>query len=220
MKERPILFSAPMVRALLAGTKTQTRRVMPHQPPEILPGYLAKVYWPARDRHMTSDPESAAYLQFERPGDYDGMHVMRDGFGFRCPYGQPGDRLWVRETHAPQADCWGSWERWMKGAGGPGPIIHYAADIADKPFIEKWRPSIHMPRWASRITLEVTGVRVERLQDISEEDAKAEGVVWEQGQTAINVFETLWESINDPGSWEANPWVWVVEFKRVEARHG
>jgi hypothetical protein len=221
MKERPILFSAPMVRALLAGTKTQTRRVMPHQPQEILPGYAPKVYWPARDRHMThGDPDGAAYLQFERPGDYDGAHVMRGGFGFRCRYGQPGDRLWVREA-------------WRPVHGGyPDQGARYRADFDRDQTV--WRPSIHMPRWASRITLEVTRVRVERLQDISEADAVAEGVRPDRrclpdddaaafsriGKVRGNSFPiaryaALWESINGPGSWDANPWVWVVEFKRV-----
>lgn len=246
MAERPILFNAAMVRALLAGTKTQTRRVMPHQPPEILPGYLAKVYWPARDRHMTSDPESAAYLQFERPGDYDGMHVMRDGFGFRCPYGQPGDRLWVREawrtadtldSMSPSAiadKCldagyrkpWAplQWESdgsknkdWSGFGPGNGVVVGPG----------KLRPGIHMPRWASRITLEVTGVRVERLQDISEADALAEGAEYgfdcEGGFTLHPLgnrrhgYAHLWEEINGAGSWDLNPWVWVVEFKRAEA---
>jgi hypothetical protein len=207
MKERPILFSAPMVRAILAGTKTQTRRVMPHQPQEILPGYAPKVYWPARDRHMThGDPDGAAYLQFERPGDYDGAHVMRGGFGFRCRYGQPGDRLWVREA-------------WRPVHGGyPDQGARYRADFDRDQTV--WRPSIHMPRWASRTTLEVTGVRVERLQDISEADAVAEGAAWaacgapQEGSHKAG-FAQLWESINGPGSWDANPWVWVVEFKRV-----
>lgn len=220
MKERPIIFSAPMVRAILAGTKTQTRRVVKPQPPEILPAYAPKVYWPARDRHMThGDPDGAAYLQFERPGDYDGAHVMRGGFGFRCPYGQPGDRLWVRET----------WAQPDRRSAGFSPWV-YAANYQERSS-HRWRSSIHMPRCASRILLDVTDVRVERLQDISEADAQAEGVTpkWEPGcsgrlmdafggfsfRPAASAYAELWEQINGPGSWDANPWVWVIEFKRV-----
>jgi hypothetical protein len=238
MKERPIIFSAPMVRAILAGTKTQTRRVVKPQPPEILPAYAPKVYWPARDRHMThGDPDGAAYLQFERPGDYDGVHVMRGGFGFRCPYGQPGDRLWVRETWAWSGDgAIPAFDRVRKGE------VWFRADPERTSPGIRWRPSIHMPRWASRITLEVTGVRVERLQDISKAEAVAEGIErgegfpgWYRGPlpgdspglvesgrkfktpTAFPrlAYRALWESINGSNSWDANPWVWVIEFKRV-----
>jgi len=216
-----------MVRAILAATKTQTRRVVKPQPPEILPAYAPKVYWPARDRHMThGDPDGAAYLQFERPGDYDGAHVMRGGFGFRCPYGQPGDRLWVREAWAWSGDgAIPAFDRVRKGE------VWFRADPERTSPGIRWRPSIHMPRWASRITLEVTGVRVERLQDISEADALAEGVTpnWEPGcsgrlmealggfsfRPAASAYAELWEQINGLGSWDANPWVWVVEFKRV-----
>jgi hypothetical protein len=228
MKERPIIFSAPMVRAILAGTKTQTRRVVKPQPPEILPVYAPKVYWPARDRHMThGDPDGAAYLQFERPGDYDGAHVMRGGFGFRCPCGQPGDRLWVREAwkahttfdHLPPREI-------------PQSHVWYMADDGYKAE-SRYRQGMFMPRWASRITLEVTAVRVERLQDISEADAIAEGCTknhngyfWggphpvsglKQMAMAGSAYRDLWESINGPGSWSTNPWVWVIEFKRVTA---
>lgn len=219
-KERPILFSAPMVRTLLAGTKTQTRRVC--------------------------KPAEAAGLSFvvevpdplERGQVYNGSHFGNEegGVQFACPYGGVGDRLWVRETHAPQADCWGSWERWLRGAGGEPPIIHYAADfkpfqndngfVIRKPFIEKWRPSIHMPRWASRIDLEVTDVRVERLQEISEADARAEGappshpsldrISCEFGYADFprSWYAQLWETINGAGSWAANPFVWAISFRR------
>ena len=220
MKERPIIFSAPMVRAILAGTKVQTRRVVKRQPPEILPAYAPKVYWPDRDRHMTCEPGSAAYLQFERPGDYDGQHVMRGGFGFRCPYGQPGDRLWVREAHMDLGAC-------VLYRADPGAEAERAV-VAPR---QGWASPIHMPRCASRITLEVTGVRVERLQNISEADALAEGITpkWEPGcsgrlmealggfsfRPAASAYAELWEQINGPNSWDANPWVWAIEFKRV-----
>ena len=199
MTERPILFSAPMVRAILAGTKTQTRRVLKGVQP-----------WGVSN----GKPEWAIA----------GSEPM-------CPYGQPGDRLWVRETHAPQPDCWGSWERWTRGAGGPGPVIHYKASD-ERAWVDRWRPSIHMPRWASRITLEITSVRVERLQAIGQEDARAEGVhrnvdgLWSGGvwkhlaqpnrySDPCNAFCDLWASINGGESWDTNPWVWVVEFKRA-----
>jgi hypothetical protein len=244
MKERPIIFSAPMVRAILEGTKTQTRRVVKPQPPEILPAYAPKVYWPARDRHMThGDPDGAAYLQFERPGDYDGAHVMRGGFGFRCPYGQPGDRLWVREAWQAffddevQADRPRGPRHTMGQPARPDrkSFVFYKADgpgpVHPDGFQALWKSPLHLPRKYSRITLEVTAVRVERLQDISEADALAEGVTpkWEPGcsgrlmealggfsfRPAASAYAELWEQINGPGSWDANPWVWVIEFKRV-----
>jgi hypothetical protein len=179
MKERPILFSAPMVRALLGGSKTQTRRVVKPQPD--------RGEWPWPDM---SDAERSAWTT-------------------SCPYGQPGDRLWVRETHMDLGACY-----------------LYRADAAaeqERAIVaprQPWRPAIHMPRAASRITLEITGVRVERLQDISEADAVAEGVRnslhMPGGRFANENFAHLWWAINGDGSWEANPWVWVVEFKRVE----
>lgn len=189
MADRPILFSAQMVRALLAGTKTQTRRaVKPRKDPDygcqMAPGEIAG------DEH----PERL------------------------CPYGRPGDRLWVRET-------------WLTVNGDD---TFYRADYLADPAGDRahgvaWTPSIHMPRARSRITLEVTGVRVERLQDISEEDARAEGVErsgecnWRDYldhphndfTSARRSYRSLWDSINGPGSWDANPWVWVVEFRRV-----
>ena len=183
MKERPILFSAPMVRALLAGTKTQTRRI-------IKPQHLA--FFNQDAAAMLSDWN-------ERP----------------LPYGQPGDRLWVRETFG-HFEC----NQHFK----PGCNVYYRAD-GNCLELEPWRPSIHMPRWASRITLEITSVRVERLQDISEADAQAEGAPFELGELERLIlgakakyrsgFCRLWQSINGPGSWDANPWVWVVEFQRV-----
>ena len=201
MKERPILFSAPMVRAILEGRKTQTRRVVKPQP----------TFYGPDNMHV----------------DWKGNHYF-SGYGFseQCLYGLPGDRLWVRET-------WASCEPTMFGLGAI-----YRADpmydgCAPGDLAWKWKPSIHMPRWASRINLEIVSVRVERLQEISEEDAIAEGIRswgefgWENymypaGQSDFLYFKspkesyrTLWESINGPGSWDINPWVWVVEFRRV-----
>lgn len=170
MKERPIILSGPMVRAILAGAKTQTRRVVKPQ---------AMGQW---------------------------------GPVVPCPYGRPGDRLWVREA-------------WRPVHGGYSDLgARYRADFERDQTV--WRPSIHMPRWASRITLEVTGVRVERLQDISEADAQAEGSFeWAAEQDtpvrdldeARLVYLQLWQSINGPASWDADPWVWVVEFRRLPA---
>lgn len=203
MKERPILFSAPMVRALLDGTKTQTRRVVKPQPFAITSDGVPFV--------QTADDEKFGRL---------GKVIV-------CPYGQPGDRLWVREAWAPLT------------------IGHaYSADpIWNSSPSGRWHPSIHMPRVASRILLEVTGVRVERLQDISEADAAAEGLVvragaaafnasglpeyglpeWADGTpgetrwnvSAVQAYRSIWTEIKGPGNWDANPWVWVVEFKVV-----
>lgn len=196
MKERPILFSAPMVRAILDGRKTQTRRIVKPQP-----DFLGSMDDP------TTPWKTLA----------PGLHEF-----IVCPYGKPGDRLWVRETHAPQPDCMMAWDNWMLlHRTGPKPIIHYAADGGD-PWVDRWRPSIHMPRWASRITLEVIGVRVERLKTIRTKDAQAEGVFVPSMQYAALgehshrfAFGSFWEQINGSGSWDANPWVWVIEFRTV-----
>lgn len=203
MKERPILFSAPMVRAILAGTKTQTRRVWK------LPRGCS---W-----YAGHGGEAAGMVQ-----DDDGpawWHVSEQ----RCPYGQPGDRLWVREAwralrrfdSMPPLDI-----EWRS-------MVAYEADTPTGDYRQaphgrmgKLRPPIHMPRWASRITLEVTGVRVERLQDISSEDSLAEGIY--PTSTGLYpgspraAYRNFWEAINGPGSWDTNPWVWVVEFRRLD----
>lgn len=199
--EHPILFSAPMVLALLAGTKTQTRRTCNHPGLKDL-SYIVNCgdgWW----------------------GDEEG------DFQARCPYGQPGDRLWVRETW--QAVSGNDRARHIMTHPRPDRgWLEYAATPRDDEPAYKWRPSIHMPRWASRITLEVTGVRVERLQGISEADAIAEGVEqFPDGKfpnylspsgyagNSVSSYRTLWESINGPGTWNANPWVWLVEFKKL-----
>lgn len=178
MKERPILFSAPMVRAILEGRKTVTRRVV--KPQTI----------------------RASLLHEQRPHWIDASN----GHVVRCPYGQPGDRLWVRET-------WCSY--------GNGPI--YRADYDKYSPISDgiggpWKPSVHMPRWASRIALGIVSVRVERLQNLDDHDAMAEGAdqIGDCEGAFVAGFRRLWESINGPGSWDQNPWVWVIEFKRVE----
>jgi hypothetical protein len=190
--ERPILFSGPMVRAILDGSKTQTRRVVKPQP--------------------------------EKRGDDGGYWIpvkavrsmvnVRDTSGTiaeACPYGVPGTRLWVRETWR----VFGGRE--YEYQQEPGSVVYRANDFTEKG--DGWRPSIFMPRWASRITLEVTAVRVERLQDISHQDALKEGV-WPQfceGHLGpINTFERAWNRINGKGSWDQNPFVWVIEFRRMQ----
>ncbi len=201
MKERPILFSAPMVRALLAGTKTQTRRALKPQPSEFVggPGVTLR------------DGSPAPLIALDDSVEPYGREIA-------CPYGKPGDRLWVRET-------FGHFER--NENFKPDCEVFYRAD-GNCLELEPWRPSIHMPRWASRITLEITSVRVERLQAISNDDIKAEGLDDDPRIVSGEIegsmltplgrriaFESLWESINGPASWDANPWVWVIKFRKV-----
>lgn len=219
MKERPILFSGPMVRAILEGRKTQTRRVVKPQPPV----WLEKDLWYGRGTNVLPGHKSFfATTPSGRTANVD--------YQPKCPYGQPGDRLWVREAWSKALHGCGVelLERWEPGKEGPfGVGAIYAATPHPGYSVGKWKPSIHMPRWASRITLEITGVRVERLQDISEADAQAEGVEgpaypsveggWIRDSNALwaGGYAALWESINGPESWDANPWVFVVEFKRL-----
>lgn len=211
MKERPILFSAPMVRAILAGQKTQTRREF-------------------RAKNGGVHP---------RKNDIPGMtQILRN-----CPYGKPGDRLWVRETWCETDREDGTPVIAYRAGGciaigrddsrGPDKLIRsFAWD--DIPHSDKWRPSIFMPRWASRILLEIASIRLEPLHSISEADAIAEGVreigytgdnagpnrycvqmdgYSNDAPTAIEAYRMLWADINGADSLDANPWVWVVEFK-------
>lgn len=225
-KERPILFSAPMVRALLEGTKTQTRRVVKNT--------------------ITEDRKWVGGGAIQRGDEW---FSLRDA-PVLCPYGQPGDRLWVRET-------WRHRGIGEDGHADRGGYVYRATENVNGP-AERWIPSIHMLRAASRIDLEVTGVRVERLQDISEADAIAEGCEaepfpgpWWQGykrtpdgelvhqqatgesppdwmvephrmrdmsnlnRSARDAFQTLWGQINGPDSWTSNRWVWVIAFRRL-----
>lgn len=245
MKERPILFSGEMVRAILDGRKTQTRRIVKPQP-----------------RGDFNGPHEYEQTRIGRRGDeYPGPTVFgihdQDGeWGIVCPYGHPGDRIWVRETWQQSV---ATRDKQRKTIEAPTPgigLLHYRATYdSDEP--PCWRPSIHMPRWASRITLEITGVRCERLNEISEADALAEGCEeswteqWWQGyrefdgglmhqqatgdvppawmiepkpintdhlrRSAKDGFRLLWESINGAGWWNANPWVWALAFKRIAA---
>jgi hypothetical protein len=230
-KQRPILFSGPMVRAILDGRKTQTRRMVKPQP---------------TDAHSIE----CGFVE-----DYAGKEMF--GFcgehrGWPCPYGCPGDRLWVRETWATSVACDdrspSDMEKPGRGYGWPvwyaayGVVNTRRADSIPQggpgfTTMGKCRPSIFMPRWASRLTLEITGVRVERLNDISESDAMAEGCeAYLQHSpdcqhddcclaagvddcngsmvSAKMAYESLWESINGKSSWAKNPWVWVIEFKQ------
>lgn len=221
MSDHPILYSGPMIRALLEGRKTQTRRVVKPQPPvgHVYVGRVLCSTHRADEGKWTWAVEQAA--------------MLRDAHRVRCPYGQPGDLLWVRETF-----------RGARGYDGMPPSkwgnkpIWYSAD--GDPDAQRWwhlsdrgKPGIHMPRWASRLTLRITDVRVERLQNISEADAIAEGISpkWEPGcsgrlmeaiggfsfRPAASAYADLWESINGPGSWDANPWVWAISFDVIKA---
>ena len=212
MKERPILFSAPMVRAILAGKKTQTRRIVKPQP-EWTKGAW---YW----RHPRyNNGLGIHYFHTDAESAAEKMASV-------CPYGIPGDRLWVRET-------W--FDNMASDDGDTEKTPARCVYRSDGEFIEqfpedymegKWTPSIHMPRWASRITLEVVSVRVERLQDITNMDALSEGCDGERwldadgsegrGVEPWEQFRELWRNINGPDSWDANPWVWVVEFRKLE----
>lgn len=208
MKEKPILFSGPMVRAILDGRKTQTRRIVKPQPPDG-----ASVGWSVFSRAYGPD-----CVEVRRYAHQGGDHQSF----ISCPYGQPGDRLWVKETHRFDGidQRIGVQEKRIDA-------LSYRADMEGDQSCDDcaWRPSIFMPRWASRITLEVTGVRVERLQDISADDCVVEGAGSPVGTELTHgrvttewnrrAYRALWESINGSGSWDANPWVWVVEFKRI-----
>ena len=194
MKERPILFSAPMVRAILDGSKTQTRRIMKVQPSSEKLQLATCIDTTGNKKHK----DKHHWIQV------DGLNVIHnDDKYFSCPYGYAGDRLWVRETFN---NDWCN-KVIYKADGGSAIEAGYTAE-------PKWKPSIFMPRWASRITLEITGVRVERLHDISEKDAIAEGTPWNDcAGNNREGYKLLWESINGAESWATNPWVWVVEFK-------
>lgn len=213
MAEHSILFSGAMIRAILDGRKTQTRRVVSLR--EFGPSDTRGYDWHFRDRRLLwNDVSTAGLLRL-------------------CRYGQPGDRLWVREAFAQLSR--------IDGAGSLA--VAYRASCRDDSLdldlldgsvlavhVDRWAPSVHMPRWASRITLELTSVRVERLQDISEEDARAEGVTADAQQGTLNgeaatlypmthrqAFIWLWDAINGARApWASNPWVWALQFRRID----
>ncbi len=205
MTDRPILFNCAMVRALLAGTKTQTRRIA--KPPD-------SVLW---DMSRATN-ENGSYLKvpFRNPDEaWEKDPALDTRDRVYCPYGQRGDRLWVRESIRRIGDV-----------GGDDVRSEFIADgeltLADAwPWKNKSLPSIHCPSGLSRITLEITDVRVQRLHEISEDDAVAEGLdriaVTSETTGTRWAFRALWESINGPYSWDFNPWVWVLTFKRVQA---
>ena len=203
-KERPIIFSAPMVRAILEGRKSMTRRIVKPQPNVI--------------HAIHPDASITTNLIFSK-GDQR----------IHCPYGVPGDRLWVRETwdFLPDGQNSANIFYWVDGDFQQRiPPPEYNPFLYNNP---RKRPSIHMPRWASRITLEIVSVRVERVKEISEEDADKEGFggdfphrIFPElfnpdcGHLSMQeCFAALWESIHGPCSWEQNPWVWVIEFGRI-----
>jgi len=218
VKERPILYNAQMVRAVLADQKKQTRRAVNPQPFADPNGHGWQWHGgPALERAGYGAP----YIHCDL-----GEHFERAMLA-ACPHGTVGDRLWVRETHAivPRTAyrCSEGVQQVLRPDDDHDAAIFRASfDRSGNP---GWRPSIHMPRWASRLTLEITGVRVERLQAISEADARAEGC--SGGHAAIpgyaynatpgERFIALWKSIYGPASWDADPWMWVIDFKRLDA---
>jgi hypothetical protein len=206
IKARGIIFSGPMVRAILEGRKTMTRRVIKPQPYEASQASLYA-------GHLCWEPKKYSYGP---------IFLDREDQLFKsCPHGQPGDRLWVRETFALLDDD-------FRAPMGPPSelqecqIVYKATDFAADHF-DCWRPSIHMPRWASRLTLEITNVRVERVQDISKSDIYAEGITHcptvgcPSCTCELNMFQHEWhETYGLKGfTWKSNPWVWVIEFKRI-----
>jgi hypothetical protein len=194
MAERGILFSAPMVRAILAGTKTQTRRVVKPQPERDHRGVMM---WP---------------LGPHRRIGFEGKDVHPDLHEY-CPYGVPGDRLWVREAwRAPSCI-----DDLMPSEIPAGYSISFTANGGQQ-YNGRPRPGMFMPRWASRITLEVTGVRVERLQDIRDDEAIAEGCTGDGLIDPSEEYAALWDSINGRGAWATNPWVWCVSFRRLASK--
>ncbi|MHB8109690.1 MAG: hypothetical protein ACYDHW_06630 [Syntrophorhabdaceae bacterium] len=220
MSNKPILFSGPMVRAILEGRKTMTRRVVKPQPPGWIDDFGFNCFTPKGS--------------ISGRGYYEGE--LAEKF-IKMPY-HPRDILWVRETWALAHFSTDEYDHIDAIEEYEGPIpkekpdkywsVAYNANFddirhdQDDRLIKKWRPSIFMPRWASRVTLEVTGVRAERLQEITEEDARREGAEWLSG-TPINgtnyvrSFSDLWDSINGKEyPWSSNPWVWVIEFRRID----
>lgn len=216
MKERPILFTTPMVKAVLDGRKTMTRRIMKPQPIEH--NSVIKMPIELDDyAKILKEYQNQGYVDLCTTGNLAGYMIGK------CLYGQPGDRLWVKETFRLRTHNFPT-----------GWLYEYRATAEQDgtPTDGPWKSPRIMPKAASRIWLEITAVRVERLQEISEEDAEMEGVQWQfdtwldylAGEhpgnyyllTAKESFITLWKSIKGPESWAANPWVWVIEFKRTQ----
>lgn len=223
MKERPIIFNADMVRAILYERKMQTRRE-------------AKVFQypdPAASVHLTANNDGWIGW-WPKPVSSEKTAELYPSGGIPCPYGQPGDRLWVRETwaHVPATAyrCSEGVQQTINPGDPDMCAVYREGWERSKP--AGWRPSIHMPRWASRITLEIKSINIERLQDISEDDAQAEGLrkfphkgdfayAWRENDnhghgSARGAFMSLWQSIYGQESWDSNPWVWVIKFERIK----
>lgn len=219
IKERPMLFNAAMVRAILDGSKTQTRRVVkPHGwTIEQMSKYAyVNVLNSADASGLTcKQPTTTAHAGFKLSPD-----ALTPAY-FACPYGTVGDQLWGRETFQPTFSDDTERQETDYETGKGFAVTYPATDgivewiDGDDKITSRCTPSIFMPRWASRIQLEVISIRVERLNDISEEDARAEGVS-PYGDCYCAPYHRLWESINGEESWAVNPWVWVIEFKRVK----
>lgn len=208
MRSRPILFKDAMVRTILSGAKTQTRRLMKPQPALD----IARATFP--------NPSAQGWRSSLR-------HASCPTTAHLCPFGQPGDRLWVRETHAifqthgqhrSDRERWGPWGGLPTTVSGDGKQIAYYREGFDRCDPGRWRPSIHMPRWACRLVLEITDVRVERLQAISARDCIAEGIttrftVDDSNEDLRIQFRDLWSSTG--GDWDSDPWVWAISFRNV-----
>ena len=222
MKEKPILFNTEMVTAILDDRKTQTRRVINH----FGNGWHYKKLlcdWALSEQpcQFSGGETPWQYLGKGEPKEGDWLWTLQTAvndnacFPIRCPYGQPGDELWVRET----------WKPVVSDAKKIKDSVLYKADGYSE-WKHKWKSSIYMPRWASRIQLKIKDIRVERVQDITEKDAKAEGINLKHFNTMHSLedepykscFEWLWNSINEKRGygWSVNPWVWGVEFERVD----
>ena len=226
MKERPIIMSAPMVRALLEERKTQTRRVLNPQP-----SHDQYHVWRGR---VTRDEEHRMWcwkdLALENIWDFPNGEDRKE-LALHCPYGVPGDRLWVREAFLiddrtlitgplPRVEPNLDWQD-CTYYRADGECCEQIPECACAEYDGKtpWRPSIFMPRWVSRITLEITDVRVQRLQEISEEDAIAEGYEVAFGPGMFSrAFDSFWDSINaKKHPWASNPWVWAITFRGVDS---
>lgn len=190
MKERPILFSGMMVNAILEGRKTVTRRVIKPQP--------------------LHDCTHGDYYK----GTQIIGHTFDDGLGPRkCQYGLVNDRLWVRETwQKAHVNCWGGLPKTVD-PNDPEYAAYYRSGF-DRSEPSGWRPSIFMPRWASRLTLEIISIRVERLQDITPSEVRKEGLP-DLDAGAVGAFARMWSEINPKYPWQSNPWLWVIEFKKL-----
>ncbi|EMW2842097.1 TPA: hypothetical protein PXP91_004470 [Yersinia enterocolitica] len=227
MNEKPILFNSEMVNAILSGRKTQTRRIMKVQPsehfhPQTIHGAMDfTAHW-----YTPGVIDKDGYLQ---PARKDVFGVADEDEGYACPLGAVGDQLWVRETFQGPLFDYEQMESYLEDSAkfeSPEYCVYKADGNTAPEFVDaddnlhcKWRPSIHMPRWASRINLLITGVRVERLQSITLGDICKEigcGLYdFRPATYGFQVWEELWKSIYGEESWEANPWVWVITFRRV-----